>query len=291
MALLEGLDRVEPGRHLELLPYVSGRAEYVEPRPGGDPWNDGVARLRGRRARLPVRARDQDDARRRHQPGLRPGRGRPRRREPHRVRDVLRGEAAVLHRGQPGVLRFGRSGAADYTTLLLPGAHSSSTRAASGALPQLGRAGSSSMPRGDHDPRRGEARRPDEERLEPRRSSRRSPGASTRASRPGQTATASRPSPSPTTSSVARSASLGTRGAIGFIGTAVVRDRHRRPRGAAAGPRARRRRRRPRVPRPPPRLGALGRPRRQLPSPAARARSSDCSVRPSATTSGRTRRT
>jgi hypothetical protein len=46
MAPLEGLDRVEPGRHLELLPYVSGRAEYVEPLSAGDPWNDG-SRLLG----------------------------------------------------------------------------------------------------------------------------------------------------------------------------------------------------------------------------------------------------
>jgi hypothetical protein len=41
MARLEGLDRVEPARHLELVPYVSGRAEYVEPLGGGNPWNDG----------------------------------------------------------------------------------------------------------------------------------------------------------------------------------------------------------------------------------------------------------
>ena len=31
MTRLEGIDGIEPGRHLELLPYVSGRAEYVEP--------------------------------------------------------------------------------------------------------------------------------------------------------------------------------------------------------------------------------------------------------------------
>jgi hypothetical protein len=41
MARLEGMDGVRPGRHLELLPYVSGRAEYVEPNGRLDPWNDG----------------------------------------------------------------------------------------------------------------------------------------------------------------------------------------------------------------------------------------------------------
>jgi len=41
MAPLEGLDAVAPGRHLDLLPYVSGRMEYVEPVSPGDPWNDG----------------------------------------------------------------------------------------------------------------------------------------------------------------------------------------------------------------------------------------------------------
>jgi hypothetical protein len=41
MAPLDGLDHVEPGRHLDLLPYVSGRMEYVEPASPADPWNDG----------------------------------------------------------------------------------------------------------------------------------------------------------------------------------------------------------------------------------------------------------
>ena len=41
MAALQGLDQAFPGRHLELLPYVSGRAEYIAPSRAGDPWNDG----------------------------------------------------------------------------------------------------------------------------------------------------------------------------------------------------------------------------------------------------------
>jgi hypothetical protein len=41
MTDLEGLDGVEPGRRLELLPYVSARAEFIAPESPGDPWNDG----------------------------------------------------------------------------------------------------------------------------------------------------------------------------------------------------------------------------------------------------------
>ena len=47
-----------------------------------------------------VGAHHQLHARRHRQPRLRPGRGRPVGRQPHRLRDVLRGEAALLPRGQ-----------------------------------------------------------------------------------------------------------------------------------------------------------------------------------------------
>ena len=46
MTRLEGIDGIDPGRHLELLPYVSGRAEHIEPTRDVDPWNDG-SRLYG----------------------------------------------------------------------------------------------------------------------------------------------------------------------------------------------------------------------------------------------------
>jgi hypothetical protein len=46
MTGLLGITGIEPGRHVELLPYVSGQAEYVEPARAGDPWNDG-SRFRG----------------------------------------------------------------------------------------------------------------------------------------------------------------------------------------------------------------------------------------------------
>ena len=46
MTGLEGIGGIEPGRHLELLPYVSGRAEFIAPAREADPWNDG-SRLYG----------------------------------------------------------------------------------------------------------------------------------------------------------------------------------------------------------------------------------------------------
>jgi hypothetical protein len=41
MAHLVGIAEVRPGRHLELVPYARAQAEYVEPRADGDPFNDG----------------------------------------------------------------------------------------------------------------------------------------------------------------------------------------------------------------------------------------------------------
>ena len=41
MAHLEGILGIAPGRHLELVPYASMRAEYMEPAQPGNPWNDG----------------------------------------------------------------------------------------------------------------------------------------------------------------------------------------------------------------------------------------------------------
>ncbi|HEY7923259.1 MAG TPA: DUF5916 domain-containing protein [Vicinamibacteria bacterium] len=41
MAHLEGIAEIHPGRHLELLPYASAQAEYIEPAAGGSPFNDG----------------------------------------------------------------------------------------------------------------------------------------------------------------------------------------------------------------------------------------------------------
>ena len=81
-------------RHVELLPHVVGKASSGPSRPGR-----GHRRLGRGRARRQARAHDQLHARRHRQPRLRPGRGRPVGRQPHRLRDLLRGEAAVLPRG------------------------------------------------------------------------------------------------------------------------------------------------------------------------------------------------
>ena len=98
MGHLEGLDGVSPHRTLELLPYLSSRAEYVAPVHGRRSVQRRHAPVRQRRARSEVPADQQPHARRHDQSRLRPGRGRSGRRQPHRLRDVLRGEAPVLHR-------------------------------------------------------------------------------------------------------------------------------------------------------------------------------------------------
>jgi hypothetical protein len=47
MAHLVGIESIAPGRHLELLPYASTRAEYVAPARVGDPFNDGARAFGG----------------------------------------------------------------------------------------------------------------------------------------------------------------------------------------------------------------------------------------------------
>jgi hypothetical protein len=47
MAHLEGIEGILPGKHLELLPYASARAEYVAPGQPGDPFNDGSRAFAG----------------------------------------------------------------------------------------------------------------------------------------------------------------------------------------------------------------------------------------------------
>jgi hypothetical protein len=41
MPLLDGLSGIPPARHLELLPYLTARTEFVEPASAGNPFNDG----------------------------------------------------------------------------------------------------------------------------------------------------------------------------------------------------------------------------------------------------------
>jgi hypothetical protein len=47
MAHLVGVDQVRPKPHLELLPYVSGRAEFIRPSSSADPFNDGSRAVGG----------------------------------------------------------------------------------------------------------------------------------------------------------------------------------------------------------------------------------------------------
>jgi hypothetical protein len=42
MASLEGLGNIRTPRHIELLPYVTARGEFIEPERAGDPFNDGA---------------------------------------------------------------------------------------------------------------------------------------------------------------------------------------------------------------------------------------------------------
>ncbi len=69
------------------------------PRGRGRPVLRRTARLRQRRPRPPPQGRRELRPRRHAQPGLRPGRGGPGGREPHRLRDLLPGEAPLLRGG------------------------------------------------------------------------------------------------------------------------------------------------------------------------------------------------
>ena len=159
---------MHPRRNLELLPYVAGRAEFVQPSKAGQSVQRRLARLRRRRPRREVGADEQPHGQRHGEPGLRPGRGRSGGREPDRVRDVLRREAAVLPRGladlqqlrprrRQRLLGLQQLGAAD----LLLAAHR--PRAAARRVGRLrGRAD------GDDHPRRREAHGQDVGTVEPR---------------------------------------------------------------------------------------------------------------------------
>jgi hypothetical protein len=140
MALLEGLDEVEPGRHLELLPYVSGRAEYVEPLPGGDPWNDGSRVFGG--AGLDFRygvgtgmalvgAVNPDFGQVEVDPAVV---------NLTAFETFFEEKRPFFTEGSQVFLRFGRSGAADYTTYFYPEPLLFYSRRI-GRVPQLGASG------------------------------------------------------------------------------------------------------------------------------------------------------
>ncbi len=103
---LDGLDGIQPRRHLELLPYVTARSEIQRDGRRRRPVQRRPHRGRGHRPGREVGILQQHDDGRHREPRLRPGRSGPGGRQPVGVRDVLRGEAALLHRGIAGVRQF-----------------------------------------------------------------------------------------------------------------------------------------------------------------------------------------
>ena len=98
-ARLEGLRGISPGGRVEFMPYAVTQAEF-RPEEPGNPVRDRAHHAGQRRLRPQGRPQEQPDARRDGQSGLRAGRGRPGGPQPLGLRDLLRGEAAVLHRGR-----------------------------------------------------------------------------------------------------------------------------------------------------------------------------------------------
>ena len=226
MAHLEGIAGINPPTTLELLPYVTAREEFVAPAPAGIAVQRRLAFLRRRGARPEVRPVEQPHARRHLQPRLRPGRGRPRRRQPHAVRDVLRGAAAVLHRGRQGVRQLRPE-----RRQRVPGASSGPSRrcttAAASAARRRCKVNGDLRRHAGVRPRFSARRRSSAGRARAGRSarSRRSPAASTRGSpTASQTTRAGGRSRSPTTPCSARSANSAAARAIGLLGTSVIRD-------------------------------------------------------------------
>ena len=192
--------------------------------------------------------------------------------------------------GSQVFLRFGRSGAIDYTTYFYPEPLLFYSRRI-GRAPQGQATGAVRGHAGlDHDPGRGQARRP-QPRLE-RRRARRAHRARVRADR-------RRGGPQRAGGRAAHELLRGPRAARPRLARGdrlpgdghEPRPAHARPRGAAAGARLPGRRRRPRLPRRQARLGRLRRALGQHASPAAAPRCCACSAPRSATTSGPTRRT
>ena len=110
MAHLTGLDGLRPKRARRAAA-LHGRTRRIRAaRAGREPVQRRLARVRGGRRRPEVGRDQQLDARRHRQPGFRTGGGRPGRRQPVAVRDLLSREAPVLpgRRADLRQLRAGR---------------------------------------------------------------------------------------------------------------------------------------------------------------------------------------
>ena len=234
-------------------------------RAGRQPLQRRLARVRRRGPRPQVRPRHEHGARGRRQPRLRPGGGGPGGGQPHRQRDVLRGEAAVLHRRGRRSSRTSRAAAPATTAPSSISSPSSSIRAASGARPRAAPPATTwTRPAATTILGAAKVTGRTSGRLDGRASWRRSPAART-----ARLSTASRRAAlevEPLTNYFVGRArrELGRRAALGFLATAV-QPAAGRPSldGLLVEPGLRRRRRRPRLPRLPPRLGGLRRPRGQ----------------------------
>ena len=98
MAELTGIRGVKPRTPLVLVPYAAGGAE-TGPADPGDPFFDGSHAFGSVGLDLRRKVGSELRPRRHRQPGLRPGRGGPGGREPHRLRDLLPREAPLLRGG------------------------------------------------------------------------------------------------------------------------------------------------------------------------------------------------
>ena len=107
-------------RRVAALRHLAGRVHRPQ-RPRG-PVQRRVTPVRRRGARREGRSQEQPDAERDGQPGLRAGGSGPRRGQPVGVRDLLRGEAPVLHGRQPDLLAVRQGRPQRQLELLLPGA-------------------------------------------------------------------------------------------------------------------------------------------------------------------------
>ena len=112
MAHLTGLDGLRPQRAPRAAA-LHGRARRVRRSPArrGDPFNDGSRAFAAGGPRPEVGRDQQPHAQRHRESRFRPGRGRSGGRQPHGVRDVLPGEAAVLPRRRADLRQLRRRAA------------------------------------------------------------------------------------------------------------------------------------------------------------------------------------
>ena len=202
---LRGIRGLKPRARRELLPYVVAKAERFEEE-AGNPFRDGGLRGHVGRPRREARPHLQPHRRLHPEPGLRPGRSRSLGGQPHRLRDLLRGEAAVLHRGQRHLRGAPRARDPGQPLHPRPPVLLAPHRRRAAALARARwTASTRTSPRTSSDPGRGQAHRQDRGRPVRRRAGQRHRPRDTRTSTPSGCGGARRRRRSPTSSSGARS--------------------------------------------------------------------------------------